>query len=182
MHPIPYVAGMFLGYRGGVNYTVTPSTDAYGFLDDIRVSRITSSFGLNPDTTYIQETTTTLAAGSSISTNAHWYGRQQFIRDGLSGMTITSNRTNATLQFMIPDYNRYNFSLYQPRWFSGNSADDQNVTGALLQLTSKNNTADDTKQTTISVMSAAAAAPDFTCLFFLCCPTLDYQLAAPTPA
>jgi hypothetical protein len=180
MHPLPYIAGMFLGYRGGVNYTVTPSSDAYGFLDDIRVDRISSDFGLSANAFYLDASALPLASGSSLSTNAHWYGRQQFVRDGLSGQAITSNRTNASLQFMIPDYNRYNFSLVAPSKLS-NTFDDQNVTGALLQLVVKNATADDTKQSTISVMSAAAAAPDFTCLFFLCCPTLDYQLAAPIP-
>lgn len=180
MHPLPYVAGMFLGYRGGVNYTVTPSTDAYGFLDDIRVNRISSNFGLVGSDIYLSQSNT-LASGANVSTCAHWAGRQQFVRDGLSGLAITSNRTNASVQFMIPDYNRYNFSLVRPA-NQFNVDDDQIHTGALLQLTVKNPTADDIKQSTISIMSTAAAAPDFTCLFFLCCPTLDYQLAAPTPA
>jgi hypothetical protein len=31
MHPLPYITSMFIGYRGSVNYYVTPSTDKYGF-------------------------------------------------------------------------------------------------------------------------------------------------------
>jgi hypothetical protein len=181
MHPMPYVAGMFLGYRGGTNYTVTPSTDGYGFLDDVRVNRITSNFGLTTNTPYI-DFSSVMPAGSSVSTRALYYGRGQFIRDGTSGMAITSNRTNASVQFMIPDYNRFNFSLVTPIFYGVGNPDDGTVNqGAMLSYTVKNPIASDATNGSISVMSAAAAAPDFTCLYFLCCPTLDFQLAAPIP-
>nr|QJI53797.1 MAG: hypothetical protein 2 [Marnaviridae sp.] len=181
MHPMPYVAGMYLGYRGGTNYTVTPCTDQYNFMDDIRVTRITSNFGLSTNTPYL-DSSTTLTDGSSLSARALFYGRGQHIRDGTSGLAITSNRTNASVQFMIPDYNRFNFSLVNPSLYPRGSTEDGTVNqGALLSYTPKRPTSTEFGNTTISVMSAAAAAPDFTCLYFLCCPTLDFQLAAPTP-
>lgn len=180
MHPLPYVAGMFLGYRGGVSYTVTPSTDAYGYVDDVRVVRTTSNFGETTAQRYAEVSTNVLPAGHTLSQGAAYMGRQEFIRDGASGLAITSNKTNATVSFMIPDYNMFNFSLVDPQTAAyGSATDGTRNQGALLSLSVKNATGDDVKQSTISVMSTAAAAPDFTCLYFLCCPTLDFSLAAP---
>nr|QIN96624.1 MAG: hypothetical protein 2 [Marnaviridae sp.] len=182
MHPMPYVTGMFMGYRGGTNYTVTASTDAYGFLDDFRVDRVTSSLGLTAATSYAEIASTSLAAGHSLSLGALYMGRGQFVRDGLSGQAITSNRTNASVCFQIPDYNLFNFSLVDPYWYNlGNTLDGTINQGALWSSTLKNTTAADNNQSTISIMSAAGAAPDFTCLYFICCPTLDFGTLAPAP-
>lgn len=181
MHPMPYIAGMFMGYRGGVNYTVTPSTDKYGFLDDFRVNRLTSSFGLTGAETYGALAGLSLATAASLSTIAHYLGRQQFVRDGLSGLAITSNRTNASVSFQIPDYNMYNFSLVDPATYPvGQASDGTGDQGALFTATMKNVSAN-SDTGSVSLMSAAAAAPDFTCLYFVCCPTLDFSSTAPTP-
>jgi hypothetical protein len=182
MHPMPYVAGMFMGYRGGTTYTVTPSTDKYGNLDDFRVDRLTSSFGLSGLNSYGALAAASLAPGHSISTGASYVGREQFIRDGLSGQAITSNRTNASLVFQIPDYNMFNFSLVNPAVYPvGQSVDGTDNQGALFTATYKNTSAGSGNTASITYMSAAAAAPDFTCLYYICCPTLDFSNAAPVP-
>jgi hypothetical protein len=179
MHPLPFIAGMYLGYRGGVNYTVTASSDKYGFLDDIRVARLTSSFGITASFVYADRSAQ-LATGTSGNVGANYLGNGSFVRTGVSGLAITSNRTNASVSFMVPDYNRFNFSIVQPLSYPiGNVNDGTDNQGALLTLTVKNPTGDETGDGTLTIMSAAGAAPDFTCLFWLCCPALTYSFGAP---
>jgi len=181
MHHIPYIASPFIGYRGGVNYYVTPSSDGYGFIDDIRVARITSNSGYSTSTTF-GSIGTALPYAATISAAARFHGAASAIAPGISGMATTSNRTNASVTFNIPDANEFNFSLVNPDQYVGGSGVDGTVSqGARVCITLKNKTTGiDNGQQSLTVVSEASAGPDFTCLFFLCIPTMDYALATPT--
>lgn len=181
MTHIPYISGMFLGYRGGVNYIVTPSTDQYGFLDDIRISRATDSAVTYAGSRYLES----LITATHVSTQSRkaYVLNRPYPADGLGGMGITSTRTNGSLLFNIPDYNNYNFSLVDPTtYLLGNASDGTQSQNAALTVLMKNITAASPDlQATVTLQTEISAGPDFTCLHFLCCPTLDYSTALPVP-
>jgi hypothetical protein len=181
MPHIAYISGMFLGYRGGVNYIVTPSSDNYDAIDDVRVVRATDTSASSAQNRYINS-----VAGTALPTpsaKAHFLNRNWAFRDGIAGMAITDTRTNGSLMFNIPDYNNYNFSLVDPSiYLTGSSLDGTDVQSVLLQfLLKKTDAAGPDAIGAISLQSEVSAGPDFTCLHFLCCPTLDYSNGEPSP-
>lgn len=190
MSHMAYISAMFVGYRGGATYTVTPGNDLYGDLCDFRVSRMTRRKGLYPAARWI-ENGTGVNLTSSISTLAAFLNTKEVPNDGLSGMAITSTNTNGSLQFYIPDFKIYNFSFADPNnYLLGSANDDTDNQGAALRFivkTSSQTTATATSAQAvntsgeITLQSEVAAGPDFTCLFWLCCPTLDYANSVPTP-
>jgi hypothetical protein len=182
MPHIAYISGMFLGYRGGVNYTVTPSSDLYGSIDDMRVVRATDSGVVNATQRFISNNGS-VAFTASTSSKAYQLNRAFYTQDGFGGMGITSTRTNGSLVFNIPDYNNFNFSLVDPTTYViGTNADGTRIQNAVLQLLLKRVAAGGTNTTsTLTIQSEISAGPDFTCLHFLCCPTLDYTTGVPTP-
>jgi hypothetical protein len=182
MHPISWVSGMFLGYRGGVNVNVTVHSDKYGFLDDIKVVRATDALENTVANRYFSYHAN-LPTGASDSRKSFFLGRQQSLRDGLAGFAVTSNKTNASVCFNLPDFNNRNFSLVDPSFYNlGSNIDGTDEQGALMDV--KFSAVDDTQNNltrNVTVQSAIGAGADWTNLFFLCCPTVFYQTANPTP-
>jgi len=109
--------------------------------------------------------------------------RNYYYRDGLAGMGITATRTCGSLMFNFPDYNNFNFSLVDPTIYTaGSSTDGTDVQTVVLQMLLKRvAAADPNTSLSSSLQSEVSAGPDFTCLHFLCCPTLDFSTAEPTP-
>lgn len=179
MAHMPFVAGMYLGYRGGANYVVTPGFDAYGGgVSDFRVTRWTSQ-ATDAAFRYYKVFGTALAS-ASIASRAAFSNRTSYLRDGLAGMAITSTSTNGSISFQIPDFKLANFSLADPYNYVGGSAvDGTDRQAAFVTMALKATASTDTAQVTIQTQ--VSAAPDFTCLFWLCCPTLDYLTGEPTP-
>jgi hypothetical protein len=184
---LPYIAGMFLGYRGSVNYAITPSGDNLNSLDDVKVFRSTGATN-NIRRSQLVPTTSTLAAatvGQRVASLSPW-GAQQLdlgqIVDGLGGMGITCTRTNGSVTFNFPDYNNYNFSLAEPNnYLLGSSDDGTNIQSAAILIRQTNSFADTTDlASSLALQIEAGAGPDFTCLHFLCCQTLDYLTVTPT--
>jgi hypothetical protein len=178
MHPMPYVTGMFAGYRGSTNYVVTPSQDLQAGVADVRVVRVITAAGESQQDQYA---TVDNIAAPSVSLGAYWLNTtNQFARSGLSGLAITSTMTNGSLSFNLPDYNGFNFSLVRPSDYgTGTGADGTREQGARLQILFKGgNTA---ISNTTTIMTAAGSGPDFTCLYFVCCPTLDVPTVAIVP-
>lgn len=176
-----YIASMYLGYRGGATYTVTPGIDSYGELSDFRVYRMTRRPPNYTTSRYIDPGAGITLATATTSSLAAYLGQQNSPQNGLSGMAITATNTNGSIVFNIPDYKFYNFSLADPsNYFLGSPNDDTDNQGAMLRFIVKAPlTANKTGEMTLQ--SEVAAGPDFTCLFFLCCPTLDYALTVPVP-
>lgn len=182
MAHVPYIAGMYLGYRGGVTYTVTPSSELYGNIDDIRVVRATDTLAATAGARYISNASNT-GYSATTSFKAHFLNRNWYYRDGFGGMGITSTRTNGSLIFNLPDYNNFNFSLVDPMiYLEGSNDDGTKIQSAVLQILMKRvASGDPNTSSSMAIQSEIAAGPDFTCLHFLCCPTLDYITSEPTP-
>jgi hypothetical protein len=71
--------------------------------------------------------------------------------------------------------------LVDPSFYAnGSSKDGTDEQVALMKIIFKSSATVNTDSATIQ--TEMSAGPDFTTLFFLCCPTLDYATAQPTPA
>lgn len=168
MHLLPYVSNMFLGYRGSVNYAFTFGSE--NSLDAVTIQKLGYDYSSRYDLT-----TSSFAVSSSASTKRRTL-LSNYRFNGLGGMALTSTRTNGSLTVTLPDYNHFNFSLVDPRVWNGSTAyDDQNARSFLMTGVVNN-----TNAGYIQLQTSAAAGPDFTCHFFLCCPTVDYASAIPT--
>jgi len=88
-------------------------------------------------------------------------------------MAITNTDTNGSIVFQLPDFKLANFSLSDPtKYYMGDAEDGTVNQSAFAQLMVRANATTDTSYLTLQTQ--VSAAPDFTCLFWLCCPTLDY--------
>lgn len=180
MPHMAYIASMFMGYRGGANYTITPQGDKYGSFSDVRVSRLTTN---TYNSLYRYGATVgSIPSASSFSARAFNFNSNPayVTQDGLGGMAIVATSTNGSLSFQIPDYKPFNFSLADPlNYLSGSTSDGTDIQGVILQASIVTTSA--ALAGGISVQTEVCAAPDFTCLFWLCCPTLDFLSGNPTP-
>jgi hypothetical protein len=181
MHPLPYITGMYLGYRGSVNYCLTPSTDGNISISDLRVSRDTS----NQYTTATSRFVTVggqQAYAATLSNKARFLNVSRYDIDGTAGEAITATETNGSLVFNFPDYNHFNFSLVDPnKYLLGSTSDGTTLQNVVCQYLAKR-TSDSVQDVGLvsTLQIQAAAGPDFTCLFWYCCPTLDYFAGVPT--
>lgn len=171
MHPLPYFTSMYLGYRGSVNYHITPYCNTDFSVDDMRVIRAAdfgSDISLN---SRLVDSRGTCSYAFSNSVKFKRLNAEFYPRNGNAGMAINATRTNGTLSFNFPDYNNFNFSFADPSKYlygaGGDGTTDQNV---LLLLNFQTATATNTDRT---IQIECGAGPDFTCLHFLCCPTID---------
>lgn len=179
MHMIPYVAGMYLGIRGGINYTLTVNSPIVR-PDDIRVIRATDAGSVTATNRVVQLITSFLGS-TTLSTKVANLGSIWNLRDGLAGYAVTSTSVAPSVQFTLPDNNNYNFTLSDPSNFiEGSSADGTHLQSALVSIIVANTTGNDEVGYT-TLQTAAGAGADFTCLYFLCCPTLDHLVGDPTP-
>lgn len=178
MTHMPYISSMYLGYRGGANYTLTPQSDLYGNIGDFRVSRATSIPLSSVYRLGGYNGSLPLIANNNARSKFFNYDRYT---DGFGGMAITSTATNGSCTIQIPDYKKFNFSLADPvNYYAGSSKDGTDVQTVVVEMTQVNKGNDNIGGCTLQ--TEVCAAPDFTCLFFLCCPTLDFAQAAPVPA
>jgi len=174
MHPMAYVTGMYAGYRGSTNYVVTFNNDLY--TDDVRITRYMDTGGLALADTYASVSESNFG---DISDRAYQLSRN-FAGQGTAGMAINSTRTNNSISFNLPDYNNYNFSLVVPSFYAfGSGQDGTAQQGAKMAVTLFNT--DSTTGRKINILTMAGSGPDFTCLFFVACPTLFVPLTPYTP-
>lgn len=178
MHPLPWITGMFVGFRGSTNYAVTVNSPDIT-PDDIRFIRCTDSGGGTPARRIIQ-LAASIPGTQTLSQKISALDIDWNQRNGLAGYAITSASANPTALFTFPDYNNYNFSLANPiNYIDGDSRDGTNVQSVVLSLTTANTSSTDkTGYTTIT--SSVGAGADFTCVYFLCCPTVDWCNTIPT--
>lgn len=172
MHLLPYITNLFVGYRGSVNYALTPLGNNFSSFDAMTVQKLGFHFSDYRQFQYYQQAT----SYSDSAKRNFW--RANFPYNGLGGMALTSTRTNGSLTVTLPDYNHFNFALCDPRTWNGVSTvtDDQFNRQYLVTCPMGVNNSE-----MFGIQTAAAAGPDFTCHFFLCCPTLDYVTANLTP-
>lgn len=175
---MPYVASMYVGYRGGANYNVTPSVDRMNAISDIRVARTTQVFSV-ANTRWFNLSTSVLDSETN-SAKALALNSSEYLSRSLGGLAITATPTNNSLTFQLPDFKIANFSLATPNGYvNGLPTDGTDRLSADLSICTRIGPAGAFSQ--INVQTQIAAAPDFTCHFWLCCPTLDYSGVAITP-
>jgi hypothetical protein len=179
MHPLPWVAGMFVGFRGSVNYAITVNSPKIT-PDDIRFIRATDNGTVTPTNRVITLQASTTGV-STLSAKCASFDVINNTRSGIGGYALTSSSANPTCIFTFPDYNKYNFSLCNPaNYVDGSTVDGTDVQGVMASILSANATATD--EIGYSTMtSSAGAGADFTCVFFLCCPTTDWLIGDPVP-
>jgi len=176
--PITLVAGMYAAFRGSVNYVSNVSQDLAPYIGDVRVQRIT-------DDTYAAYRRGLVISNTNIGTSNSAYnswlnfsnGTNAF---GTAGAAFTNSQTNGAISWNQPQMSGVNFNYTDPTYsIAGNSSDQTDKECSIMQVLMKQN-ASNTTVDFLSVATFAGSGPDFQCLWFLCCPTLDYYNATPT--
>lgn len=176
-HPITYVAMMYGAFRGGVNYVANVSSDLYPYIGDVKVQRLTDTTESSARagvTLYLSNT------GSSQSNYRQFMlqyaGAYAYAN---AGAAFTNTQTNGALSWYQPHMAGTNFN-YADTNFSilGNSSDQSDRECSYLQILVKQTTAN-TSTDTLTLTTYAGSGADFTCLWWLCCPTVDYYTVLP---
>lgn len=177
-HPITYVAMMYGGVRGGVNFVSNISLDLMPYVGHLTVERnVTSAQAGNRNGGIVS----TLNAGATSSAAARATNLNGTIA-GTTGCALTNTQTNGTLSWQYPYMTQANFWYPDPsKAIVGNSADASNRDSVVMRIALKQAVANTTSDL-LTVHTYAGTAPDFTCLWWLCCPTLDYYSSIPLDA
>lgn len=172
-HPMTYISMMYGAFRGGVNYTANPGVDIYPYIGDVRVMRHTTDTLSNRRRGSIVDTAT------SGSTNSV-YSRYLNSVDALTGGgAYTNSQTNASLSWNAPQLSGVNFNYTDPTYaIPGNAKDLTNLECTTLDLLMKQSTINTTSRY-LTVTTYAGSGVDWHCLWWLCCPTIDYYVAIP---
>jgi hypothetical protein len=177
-HPITYVSLMYGGATGGVNFIANIASDLQSSVGDVRVQRIT-------DNTHTSSrngrTLATIDDGESHSAYTRFLN-QTYPASGAAGAAYTNTLTNGSINWNYPMMTHVNFMYTDPSFYmQGNPSDFSRLDCSLLEILVKQN-ANEANTKNITVTSYAATGPDFNCLWWLCCPTLDYYLINPPSA
>lgn len=176
--PLHHVLMMFVAFRGGINNQFNLSTTDYGPIDNFTVARfgkgIAPNFRFGTTTSVLSSLTPTIAAKWSIL-------NVTAANCGLGGAAISSQRNNNSLSVVMPDYNYYNFRIYNPlaTILGENSTGSDEDTYMWEMVFTPTDAA---KQATgaLFVDRWVSVGVDFMPLFFLCTPTLDIYNSIPT--
>lgn len=177
-HPITYVEMMYGASTGSVNFIVNPSIDLYPYLGDIRIQRIT-------DSSRSGERNGGIVGSINTGTTMDQYNRfmnMTVVSGANAGGAYTNTQTNASVNWNYPMMTGTNFNYTDPTKYQvGNNADQSNRECVVLEAYIKQATAS-TVTNMATFTTYAATGVDFNCLWWLCCPTLDYYAAIPTAA
>jgi hypothetical protein len=179
-HPIVWVAEMYGAMRGGVNYVVNMSQDLNPYIGDVRVQRIT-------DTTFPAwrrgVNVSTMNTGATGSESARYLLSLGTMSAATAGAAFTNTQTNGSLSWNMPHMLSTNFTYPDTTYsIAGNAADESDLECSLLQVNFKQTAAALTVTDTATYTTYAGSGPDFHCVWWLCCPTVDYYVTLPTSA
>jgi hypothetical protein len=174
-HPITYVAMMYGAFRGGVNYTANVSVDLYPHVGEVRVQRITdNTFAVNRRGRITASQNTGASGGNIFRFLFESYSW------GAGGAAFTNSQTNGAISWNQPQLSGVNFNYSDPTFANtGNTADQTNLECSQLEVLYKQAVAN-TVSESATVTSYAGSGVDFTCLWWLMCPTLDYYTSLPS--
>lgn len=176
-HPITYVTGMFGAFRGGVNYTANVGNDLYPYVGDIRVVRLTDTTDPNARRGYI---TSTLNSGVTNSAAVRHFNNTTAYNSGAAGSAFTNTQTSSAISWNQPQMSGVNFNFCDTKYSNyGNAQDQTNLECSKLVVSLKQSGASTVSAVT-TITTYAGTGVDYTCLWWLCCPTLDYYTAIPT--
>jgi hypothetical protein len=175
-HPMTYVSMMYGGFRGSVNFTANMSNDLFPYVGDIRVERLTTTSSSGDRKGRILAS---LNDGTS-SPVADRFVNFTVTAAGTGGTAITNSQQNGIVSWNTPMMAGVNFQYTDPSSaVVGNSADQMNRECTLLHVALKQVT-DFTASRGFTVTTYAGTGPDYTCLWWLCCPTIDYYSVIPS--
>jgi len=172
MSPLTWVTTCFCGYRGSVNYTLTPNAPSANSIDRVNVYRTKYA----PTVAELMGIITVATSGTTLATkmasvNGWATGVRLVGNEGIGGAAITTTRTNGSVMFNFPNYNKNNFGVPNPTLLQRGAVSDDTfdeTVGIELGI----DAAIVPDRMTISVY--AGSGPDFNPVYFLCCPTIDY--------
>ncbi len=175
-HPITYVELMYAGVTGSVNFVVNTCADLYPYLGDVRVQRITDS-SRNGERNGV--VFATINSGTTTSAYNRFMNFAAPANAG-AGATFTNSQTNGSVSWNYPMMTGTNLNYSDPeKYILGNGSDQSNRECCVLEAYIKQDAASSVTKF-VSFTTYAASGPDFNCLWWLCCPTLDYYSAIPT--
>jgi hypothetical protein len=175
-HPLTYFSMMYGGYKGGVNYVANVSNDLYPYVGDIRVVRRTE--GTVPADRRGRWITSISSSNALVLAPAAFNS----LDTGTAGSATTNGLTNGTLSWNQPMALPTNFcypdatTANSGNFFDQTTQECSYLTALVKQSTNSTSTAG------LTFTNYAAAGVDYTLLWLLCCPTLDYYTVLPTPA
>jgi hypothetical protein len=175
-HPLTYFSMLYGGYKGGVNFVANVSNDLYPYVGDIRVMRRTEG-------TVSGDRRGRWTGGLSL-TSSSWQGQRAFnqLDTGTAGSAMTNGLTNGTISWNQPMELPTNFCYPDATTaISGNFSDQTDQECSYMSALIKQNTSS-TSTVGLTFTSHAAAGVDYTLLWLLCCPTLDYYIDYPASA
>jgi hypothetical protein len=177
-HPITYFSAMYGGMRGSVNYYANTSADLYPYIGDVRIQRLTN-------TTRASDRIGKYDSGLNTGGNknaAVRYLNTHIPHCATAGATFTNSQTNAAINWNYPMMSGVNLTYPDPSSSNnGNSNDQTNQECTFMEVYMKQNVAN-TVTDVFTLTTYAGTGPDFTCLWWLCCPTVDYYVTIPTAA
>ncbi len=176
-HPLTYISNMYGGFRGGVNFTVNfAGGTASNGVEDVRVSRVNES-SMSAYRRGVIGQATLASSNPGVVSAAYQVGWPFY---GTAGSTFTNEQTNGALSFYYPYMSGTLFQYPDPNnAITGGSADQSNSECVFMNLIQSQQAANTSCQT-LSLTTYAGAGVDYTCLWLLCCPTVDYYTPTPT--
>lgn len=172
MTPLTWVTTAFCGYRGSTNYVITPSANGAQSVDRVNVFRSTNVYSSTELCAIITGSLSGTTAGAKLPSYNNWSTTRYDGTEGVGGAAITATRTNASIMFNFPNYNKNNFARADPTLLLlGSSLDDTQLENVGVEMWLD---ATATPASRFSLSIYAGAGPDFNPVFFLCCPTIDY--------
>jgi hypothetical protein len=177
-HPLTYVAMMYGAFRGGVNYTANLAVDMNADTGDIRVNRYT-------DTANAANRRGRLLAGANFGASQNTIIR--LLNNGASagsagtaGAAFTNSCVNGAISWNAPMMTGTNWNYSDPTYaIPGNVNDQTQWSSTQLEILFRQTAINQTTRVA-NVVTYAGSGVDFTCLWWLCCPTLDYYIGDPT--
>lgn len=175
-HPMTYVAMMYGGFRGSVNYTANITNDIFPYVGDVRLERITNSSRsgdrMGRIAASLNDGTTTPVSQRYVNFTVPYAGT--------AGTAITNSQQNGMISWNMPMMTGVNFQYTDPTSaVNGNTVDQMNLESSLMHVNLKQVT-DFTASRGFTVTTYAGSGPDYTCLWWICCPTIDYYSVVPT--
>lgn len=172
-HPVNWVTGCFLGYKGSMNYNFNAiNLDVKGqrSVPSVSVAKVAyASSGQNfPRQVAIVNTKSTAELAKLLNCNP------DIDRSGATGMALTNQVTQAGLAVNLPYYSRSRFLINDlPSTYSLTAAgDEKNLDW--FELTLKRGAIAGTADIDLSVDIMCGTGPDFNLIFFINCPVLAY--------
>lgn len=175
-HPLTFVAMMYGAFSGSVNYYVNAGADLYPYIGDVRVQRISDNTLASYRAGIASHTINTATTKSAFNR----FMNMSNIPAATGGGTFTNSQTNAAINFNYPMMASTNWNYTDPTKSNiGSGADQTDKECVLLEAYVKQSTAN-TVSDSLTFSTYAGSGPDYNCLWWLCCPTLDYYSVIPT--